>query len=79
MMLMCGQSNQLWHWAAGRYPGRVGMILGPSYFKKQAIRFWMPYALDNDAYGAWANKKPWNEKAWREMLQLAKMSGCPPL
>lgn len=79
MMLMCGQSNQMWHYLAGRYPGRVGMLLGPSYFKKQAIRSWMPYALDNDAYQAWQKKTPWDYKAWAEMIQWAKLSGQAPL
>ncbi len=79
MMLMCGQSNQMWHWAAGKYPGRVGMLLGPSYCKKQAIRFWMPYALDNDAFSAWSKKQTWDVGAWREMLVWAKQSGQAPL
>lgn len=78
-MVMCGQSNQVWHWAAGKYPGRVGMLLGPNYCRKQAIRFWMPYALDNDAFSAWTQKKPWDAEAWRKMLVWARMSGQAPL
>jgi hypothetical protein len=79
MMLLCGQSNQFWHYAAGKYPGRVGMLLGPSYFKKQAIRSWMPYALDNDAFGAWSQNKPWVVGAWRDMLKWSQMTGHDPL
>jgi hypothetical protein len=78
MMLMCGQSNQMWHWAAGRYPGRIGMLLGPSYFNKQAIRFWMPYALDNDAFTAYSKGTKWSESAWLDMLKTAKTKRYHP-
>lgn len=78
-MMMCGQSNPLWHYAAGRWPGRVGLLLGPSYFKKQAIRQWLPYALDNDAFSAWTSGKPWSESAWLDMLQWSRMVQWRPL
>jgi len=39
----------------------------------------MPYALDNDAFIAWSQKKEWNASAWREMLKWAKMTGMDPL
>jgi hypothetical protein len=65
MMMFCGQSNPLWHWAAGKYPGKVGMLLGPSYFGKQVIRDWMPYVLDNDAF---TRRHDWSEDDWFDML-----------
>jgi len=79
MMMLAGQSNPTWHYAAGKWPGKVGLLLGPSYFKKQALRPWLPYALDNDAYTAWQQKKDWSEPAWREMLQWARMTSYKPL
>lgn len=79
MMLMCGQSNPVWHYWAGIHPGRVGVLVGPSYWSKLKMRKWMPYALDNDAFIAWSNKEEWSESAWREMLQGAKMTGLKPL
>jgi hypothetical protein len=79
MMMMAGQSNPAWHYAAGKWPGKVGLLLGPSYFKKQALRPWLPYALDNDAYISWQNQKEWSESAWREMLQWARMTRYKPL
>lgn len=79
MMVLNGQSNQIWHYFAGKHPGKVGMLLGPSYFAKQAIRFWMPYALDNDAFQCFTKKKEWNEAAWIEMLKLAKLTRQRPL
>ena len=79
MMIMSGQSNPMWHYAAGRWPGSVGLLLGPAYFRKQALRPWLPYALDNDAFTAWRSGKPWSESAWMEMLLWARMTGYRPL
>lgn len=79
MMLMCGQSNPVWHYWAGIYPGRVGVLVGPSYWRKLKMRKWMPYALDNDAYIAFSQKKEWSAPAWREMLQWAMMTGFKPI
>ena len=79
MMLMCGQSNPAWHYWAGVHPGRVGVLVGPSYWRKLKMRKWMPYALDNDAFIAWSQKKEWSAPAWREMLQWAQMTGLDPL
>lgn len=79
MMMMAGQSNPTWHYAAGKWPGKAGLLLGPSYFKKQALRPWLPYALDNDAFTAWQQKKEWSEPAWREMLRWARMTGYKPM
>lgn len=36
---------------------------------KTKLRKWMPFACDNDAFSAWANKAPWNESAWLGMLR----------
>lgn len=79
MMMMAGQSNPTFHFAAGKWPGKAGLLLGPSYFKKQALRPWLPYALDNDAFTAWQKKKEWSEPAWLEMLQWARMSAYKPM
>lgn len=79
MMMLAGQSNPMWHYAAGRWPGKVGLLLGPSYFKKQSLRPWLPYALDNDAFTAWQQRKPWCEHAWIEMLNWARWTGTQPI
>lgn len=79
MMLMCGQSNPVWHYWAGIYPGKVGVLVGPSYHRKLKMRPWMPYALDNDAWLAYRDKKEWGEALWVEMLQWARMTGQSPL
>ena len=75
MRMLCGQSNPLWHYAAGKWPEKVGLLFGPSYFKKQSLREWLPYALDNDAFTLREN---WSEAKWLEMLELARMNRFKP-
>jgi len=79
MMVMCGQSNQVWHYWAGKYPGKVGHLFGPKNMAKQTLRKWMPFACDNDAFIAWTNKTPWSESAWIEMLQRVRLFRLEPL
>lgn len=79
MMIIAGQSNRIWHYWAGKYPGSVGVLIGPSYGKKVPVDKWMPFALDNDAFTAWRDHKPWDEKAWRVMLQWIRMTRLTPL
>jgi len=79
MMILCGQSNPIWHYFAGAYPGSVGTLMGPSYLSKVPIRWWMPYALDNDAFMAWSAGREWDEAAWFEMLGLVSQKPQKPL
>lgn len=79
MMLIVGQSNRIWHYWAGKYPGSVGVLIGPSYKSKVPIDKWMPLALDNDAFTAWRDKKPWSEAAWREMVAFIRLRGKKPI
>lgn len=79
MMLINGQSNRIWHYWAGKFPGSVGVLIGPSYFSRVPIDPWMPFALDNDAFTAWRDKKPWNLEAWLKLLNWVAMTGEKPL
>lgn len=79
MMLIMGQSNRVWHYWSGRYPGSVGVLIGPSYGKKVPVDPWMPLVLDNDAFIAWRDQKPWNVESWRTMLQWIRMTKITPL
>lgn len=79
MMLICGQSNRIWHYWCGRYPGSVGVLIAPSYGSKVPIDKWMPFALDNDAFTAWRDKKPWDEVAWVKMLAQVRMKCLKPM
>jgi hypothetical protein len=45
-----------------------GMMIGPVNPKKSELR----YAVDNGAYPAWKNKKPWDERKFLRMLDRVK-------
>ena len=79
MMLIMGNSNRIWHYWAGRYPGSVGVLIGPSYEKKVPLDPWMPFVLDNDAYICFKKQTEWDVSKWREMLGRVKMTGLAPL
>lgn len=79
MMLIMGQSNRIWHYWSGRYPGSVGVLIGPSYGKKVPVDPWMPFCLDNDAFTAWRDKKPWPVEEWRKMLAWVRLTRLKPL
>jgi len=61
---------------AGKYPGRIGWLLSPAGWRNPPS--WMPYAIDNGAFGAWANKQPWDEKGFREHLEKTKSASHKP-
>lgn len=79
MMLIMGQSNRIWSYWAGKYPGSVGRLIGPCYGKKVPIDDWMPFVLDNDAYQHFLNKTPFDFDAWRRMMDWVKSTGVDPL
>ena len=62
---------------AGKYPGRIGHLYGPG----GQCGPWheIPYALDNGAWPAHKNARPWDEAAWRQLLVWSAMSGVRPL
>lgn len=78
MVMPANQSGPRVHYLAGRYPGRIGWLVGPSARTKSKLRPWIPYALDNDAFSAWAHKRAWSETEWLAMLDWAKTSGFTP-
>lgn len=52
---------------------RVGWLMGPSTYKTPWPN--LHYALDNDAFSAWSNDKPWDHNAW--VTFLVKISRLP--
>lgn len=78
MLVMPSNNNgiQIGH-LAGKYPGKLGHLYSPGG-QRGPYRF-MPYALDNGAYGAFMRNEKWNSKAWLDLLHWAKMSGQAPL
>jgi hypothetical protein len=54
----------------GKYPNRLGWLISPDGWRKPPS--WMPYALDNGAFGAWLNKREWDEQKFIDLLDRAK-------
>jgi hypothetical protein len=81
MMVMPGNnSSAIVHYWAGAHPGKIGWLVGPTAVEKTTFRDWMPFALDNDAFSAYANGTPWDYHAWRRMLDhVADLEVTKPL
>lgn len=79
MIMPANHSSPTVHYFAGKYPGRIGWLVGPSARLKTKLRDWMPYALDNDAFTSFSKGVPWDVTAWRECLKWARSSGKKPL
>jgi hypothetical protein len=78
MVMPANNSSAVVHYWAGRYRRRIGWLVGPSAMPKTKLRPWMPFALDNDAFSAWTQQKPWKVEPWLEMLRRVKTSGLKP-
>ncbi len=78
-MMLLGRPCRLWNYLAGQYPGSVGVLTSPSRMTKVPLDEWMPFALDNDAYAAWRDNKPWDVQAWRDMLQRIRLKHLSPM
>lgn len=64
---------------AAAYPGHLGHLFGPAGWRTP----WLPYALDNGAFPAWANGTAWDEAAFLALCESARkhedQGGEPPL
>lgn len=70
MMLMPStHSSALFHYLSGRYPGRLGWLFDPLCHQKTALHPWVPFALDNGAYGAFKRGIAWDGEAWMALLR----------
>lgn len=76
MLMVANQSRAEFHWAAGAYPGRIGHLYSPG---AQAVYPWMPYALDNAAYGAFKNGTVWDADEFERLLAWAAKRKERPL
>jgi hypothetical protein len=71
-------SSSVIHFWAGKYPGKVGWLVGPSAMSKTKLRPWMPFALDNDAFSSWTTGREWSEDNWIRMLDAVAKTGLHP-
>ena len=80
MTVMLGNhSSAQMHYWAGKYPGKVGWLVGPSTATQKRFRPWLPYACDNDAWGSYKDGRAWDEKAFWGMLDFIGDQGLAPL
>ncbi len=67
-------------YVARRYeaaPSRLGHLFSPG--AQTGPHAFMPYALDNGAYGCWTAKSPFDVPAWQKLLDWSANSGQRPL
>ena len=76
VMLLCAQSNPDFVFMAVKYPGRVGFLFGPTYYKRNVLRSWMPYALDNACF---IQHDDWDAARWVEMLDWVRLQKHKPM
>lgn len=60
---------------AAAYPGLLGHLLGPGSWRQP----FLPYALDNGAFPAWANGQPWHPSVFLAHCDKARTHEEPPL
>lgn len=60
-------------------PHCLGWLIGPSSVRKTRLAHRIPFALDNDAYAAFIHGTPWDEAAWKAMLDHVWQSAQDPL
>lgn len=72
MIMLANHSSPTFHHWTGKYPGKVGWLVGPAASRKTKWYPWVPFAMDNDAFGAWTNGTEWSESAWLQMLQTTR-------
>lgn len=56
---------------------RLGHLFSPG--AQTGPHAFMPYALDNGAFGCWKNRTPFDVAAWAELLEWAAGSGQRPI
>jgi hypothetical protein len=79
MVMPANHSSPVLHYLAGKHPGSLGWLIGPTARRKTKLRPWLPFALDNDAYSAWVKKVEWDLEAWRSLLRWASKQSYKPL
>lgn len=79
IVMPANYSAAIVHYWAGAYPGKIGWLVGPTAATKTKIRPWIPYAADNDAWGAHNTGKEWDELAFLAHLEWLKKQPTPPL
>lgn len=76
-IMPANNTSGLVHWLAGKAPESIGLLYTPA--RKESPRSWLPYALDNGAFAAAVNEKPFDWKAWEVAVEFFCHHEQPPL
>lgn len=66
MIMPANNTSGLVHYLAGRAPGSVGHLYTPN--RTERPKSWLPYCLDNGAFAAAINNRPFDWGAWDAAL-----------
>lgn len=77
MVMISNQTGFEAGYLVAKYPGYLGHIYSPG--GEAGPWPFMPYALDNGAWPAFKNGRPWVEAEWRYLLNWGAMSSYRPL
>lgn len=78
IVMLGGCSNAWWHRCAGAYPGKVGMLTAPSYFRPIHTSEWFEFACDNGKFSVWSKGLKWDESAFYKMLDWIRAKRRAP-
>jgi hypothetical protein len=76
-VMVSNQTKFLFAHLATRYPGSIGHLFSPG--ATRGPYDFMPYALDNGAWGAHLNGTTWSEAEWLHLMRWSAMAGQRPL
>jgi hypothetical protein len=74
-MIVMPANNSNAYQLSERYPGRIGMMMGPGGWKDPRG---LPYALDNGRFSVWAKGRQWNEDLFCQLLARAASCSTAP-
>lgn len=77
MVMPSNNSSGIVHYWAGRYQGRVGHLYSPG--GAAGPWDWMPYALDNGAYGCYLRGQDFNFDAFYEHIEMYAFDDHKPI
>ncbi len=70
------QTNELVHLWAGRWPGSLGHLYTPA--RKERVRPWLPYVLDNGRFAEAVNGLPFDEEGFIKHVERYAHLAQPP-
>lgn len=76
MVMPANTTNELVHLWAGRWPNALGHLYTPA--RKERVRPWLPYALDNGRYSDFVHNRPFDEQNFIAHVERYAFLGQKP-